>query len=159
MGHVITKMHAREEMTTKAFDLHCDGTSRSRENFVGQQITLADNTTLSLGFQLTAREDAQSLLDLTLRISDELHYLDFDARGEEQLKDMLRNMVGIMTDRANVMKSFQEAVEAKKKEILQSEEGITRLLQCPLSSWTVSSCLQSLNVCGKSKGLPKETRT
>ena len=127
VGHVIAKMHAREEMTTKAFDLHCDGTSRSREKFVGQQITLADNTTLSLGFQLTAREDAQSLLDLTLHILDELHYLDFDARGEEQLKDMLRNMVGIMTDRANVMKSFQDAVETKKKEILQSEEGITRL--------------------------------
>ena len=98
MGHVITKMHAREEMTTKVFDLLCDGTSRSREKFVGQQITLADNTTLSLGFQLTAREDAQSLHDLTLHILDELHYLDFDVQDEEQLKDMLRNMVGIMTD-------------------------------------------------------------
>ena len=127
MGHVIAKMHAREELTTKVFDLHCDGTNRSREKFVGQQITLGDNTTLSLGFQLTAREDAQSLFDLTLHILDELHYLDFDARGKEQLKDMLGNMVGIMTDRANVMKSFQDAVEAKKKEILQSEEGITRL--------------------------------
>lgn len=116
-------------MTTKAFDLQCDGTSRSREKFVGQQITLADNTTLLLGFHLTAREDAQSLLDLTLHILDELHSLDFDAQDEEQLKDMLRNMVGIMTDRANVMKSFQDAVEAKKKEILQSEEGIT-LLYC-----------------------------
>ena len=111
-------------MTTQAFDLHCDGTRRSREKFVGQQITLAGNTTLSLGFQLTAREDAQSLLDLTLHILDELHYLDFGARGEEQLKDMLRNTVGIMTDRANVMKSFQDAVETKKKAILQSEEGI-----------------------------------
>ena len=100
VGHVIAKMHAtaREEMTTKAFDLQCDGTSRSREKFVGQQITLADNTTLSLGFQLTAREDAQSLHDLTLHILDELHYLDFDVQDEEQLKDMLRNMVGVMTD-------------------------------------------------------------
>ena len=62
---------------------------RSREKFVGQQLTLADNTTLSLGFQLTAREDSQSLLDLTLHMLDELHCLDFDGRGEEQLKDML----------------------------------------------------------------------
>ena len=127
VGHVIAKMHAREQMTTKEYDLHCDGTSRCREKFVGQQVTLADNTTLSLGFQLTAREDSQSLLELTLHMFDELHYLDFDGRGEEQLKGMMRNMVGIMTDRANVMKCYQDAVEGKRKEILQSEEGITRL--------------------------------
>ena len=43
------------------------------------------------------------------------------------MQDMLRNVVGIMTDRANIMKSFQDATEAKRREILQSGEGIRRL--------------------------------
>ena len=45
---------------------------------MGQQVTLADKTTLSLGSQLVAGEDSQSLLELALNMFDELHYFDFD---------------------------------------------------------------------------------
>ena len=59
-GQVMATIHAKEEMGRKCYDMRCDG-----EMFTGQQTTLADQSTPSLGFQLVAREDAKSLLGLT----------------------------------------------------------------------------------------------
>ena len=131
---------------------------RSREKFVGQQLTLADNTTLSLGFQLTAREDSQSLLDLTLHMLDELHCLDFDGRGEEQLKDMLWNM-GVMTDtwQGEGHEEFSgcRGGQAERNSAVRGRQHTT-VLQCPLPPGIVSSCLQSLDRCGEREGLHEE---
>ena len=99
-------------MSSKKYDLHCDGTSRAREKFVGQQVTLEDRSTLSIGFQIVAREDAQSLLQLSVMMLEELADLhatgEADATEQDQadLKQLFQNMVGIMTDRAATMKLF-----------------------------------------------------
>ena len=126
IGHVIAKLHIREETSTNKFDLHTDGTSRSKLKYVGQQVTLCDKTTLSLGFILVAREDAKCLMQITLDIFEELDGLDIENRGS-QLKDILRNLVSMMSDRAAVMKAFHAETEKKIQQVLQSEDTITRL--------------------------------
>ena len=58
---------------------------------------------------------------------EELEDLDPTEVNPVSTADLMRNMVGIMTDRAATMKLFQKEVEEKRKEILESEEGINRL--------------------------------
>ncbi|KAK7480216.1 hypothetical protein BaRGS_00028492 [Batillaria attramentaria] len=119
VGHVIAKLHVKEELSRQKFDLHSDGTSRGKNKTVGQQVTLADGSMLSLAYHSVAREDAKSLLEIAVITLEELSSLD--TKGEKvdlTLKKLFRNLVGIMTDRAATMKLFQEEMEKKRKEIL-----------------------------------------
>ena len=61
------------------------------------------------------------LENLTLQLKNcETHFLV----KENECRTLKKT---VMTDRANILKSFQDATEAKRREILQSGEGIRRL--------------------------------
>ena len=104
--HAVAKMHVAGKLATKKFDLHADGTSRSTKKYVGFQVTLQDKKTLALGFDPVSQETAQTLLDVSLSKLEEFSLLHSPEDSQNQLKIMLGNIVGIMTDRAVKMKCF-----------------------------------------------------
>ncbi|KAK3770779.1 hypothetical protein RRG08_036381 [Elysia crispata] len=80
-AHAVAKIHVAEALLeNKNVTLHSDGTSREKKKFVGQQITLDNGRTLSLGFVEVAPEYAQTLLEVTSNALMELSELV----GEEE---------------------------------------------------------------------------
>ena len=119
--HSLAKFHIAEEMANKEYDLHTDGTSKNTKKYVGFQVTLEDKKMLSLGFDPVARENVQTVLDLTVNKLSELALLYSPDDSAHQLKNMLRNMVGIMTDRANTMKAFDRQLDSLRTEVANPE--------------------------------------
>ena len=122
-GHVLTKIQTAEEiLAAENCTIHTDGTSRGGKKIMGHQITLDNGDTLSLGFSTLAAEDATSALDLTVNLLQEITDLYCEETEEEQghvFKTLLSKLTSVMTDRAAVMKSFDE----KFLTFLQSELG------------------------------------
>ena len=122
-GHVLSKVQAAEQMLeVDNFTLHTDGTSRGGKKIMGYQITLDDGDSISLGFSTLATEDASTVLDVTVDLLKET--TDLYCEGKEEDKDhtfrtLLSKLTSVMTDRAAVMKSFDE----KLLSFLQSELG------------------------------------
>ena len=75
------------------------------------QATLEDKTTLSLGFDPVANETAQTVLDLALQKLNDYALLLDPADADQQIKNILKNLVGVMTDRAANMKAFDRQLE------------------------------------------------
>ena len=109
--HPVANLHIAEELSQQHFDLHIDGTSKNTKKYVGMQVTLEDKTTLSLGFDPVAHETAQTLLDLALSKLLELAQLHSPEDAEQQLRNMLSNLVGVMSDRAATMKAFSKRLQ------------------------------------------------
>ena len=75
---------------------------------------------LSLGFDPVARENVQTVLDLTVNKLSELSLLYSPDDSAQQLKNMLRNMVG-MIDRANTMRAFDRQLDSLRTEVANPE--------------------------------------
>ena len=125
--HAVAKMHVAEELATKKFDLHADGTSRSTKKYVGFQVTLQDKKTLALGFDPVSQETAQTLLDISLSKLEEFSLLHSPEDSQNQLKIMLGNIVGVMTDRAVKMKCFGKQLEERRKAASEEPEAHVKL--------------------------------
>ena len=122
-AHAVAKIHVAEALLeNKTVTLHSDGTSREKKKFVGQQIALDNGRTLSLGFVEVAPEDAQTLLEVTSNVLMELSELvgEEETRGE-LLKSMLRKVCTTMSNRAAIMKSFNEKFDEMRREIVGGE--------------------------------------
>lgn len=89
---------------------------------MGYQITLDNRTTLSLGFSTVAAEDAATVLDVTVDLLGETTDLYCEEKEEDKdhmFRTLLSKLTSVMTDRAAVMKSFDD----KLLSFLQSELG------------------------------------
>ena len=123
-GHVISKMQTTEAiLESRRYTLHTDGTSRDHNTIVGQQITHDNGVSMSLGFRQVASENASTLLDITMELLKELGdvycTLNEEQEKEDIFKKLLKKMNSLMSDRAAVMKNFNE----KLKAFIQSELG------------------------------------
>ena len=118
--HSLAKFHIAEEMANKQYDLYTDGTSKNTKKHIGFELTLEDKKVLSLGFDPAACENVQTVLDLTVIKLSELALLYLPDNSAQQLKNMLRNMVG-MIDRANTMKAFDRQLDSLRTEVANPE--------------------------------------
>ena len=119
--HSLAKFHIAEEMANKQYDLYTDGTSKNTKKHIGFELTLEDKKVLSLGFDPAACENVQTVLDLTVIKLSELALLYSPDNSAQQLKNMLRNMVGIMTHRANTMKALDRQLDSLRTAVASPE--------------------------------------
>ena len=69
--------------------------------------------------------DTTTLLDATVCLSD----LYSAAEREETFHKLMKNLPALMTDRAAVNKSFGHALDAERRQVLQTDDDI-KLLYC-----------------------------
>ena len=120
-GHVSSKMQAAEAiLENESFTLHTDGTSRDHNKIVGQQITLDNGVTMSLGFRQVAVEDSATFLEITIELLGDIYC---EAHEESKKKDifrmLLKKMNALMSNRASLMKCFND----KMKAFIETETG------------------------------------
>ena len=111
-----------------AYDLHSDGTTKDHRKYVGHQVTLDSGESMSLGFTMVATEDSQTLLAIACNLFQELADI-YENNAEQHYKTMLANMVGLMSDRASVMKSFDRQFDDHRRQLLNTEESL-QFLHC-----------------------------
>ena len=130
-GHFLAKYHIGERLlNSSAWDLHSDGTSKDRKKSVGHQATLDCGETLSLGFTSVASEDTSTLVDVAVSTLKEISDI-YDCNSESAFKDIMSHLVGLMSDRASVMKSFDKALEKERQSILgTTAEDRLQFLHC-----------------------------
>ena len=105
-----------EALTENKFDLHVVGTSLDQKKILGHQVTLGDSQKLSLGFTTIAKEDSQSLLDITLQLFQEITDVSMGSEEEKNkmVRDIFKNMTSCMSDRAATMKLFKQKLSSMK---------------------------------------------
>ena len=111
-GNVLCNMHVADTIiNSQGYDLHSDGTSRSHSKYVGNQVTVSSGKVLSLGYNMVATENTQTFLDAATGSLLELAYVySTDAKETDDIfKDILSKLIGLMSDRASIMKSFNQA--------------------------------------------------
>ena len=125
-AHAVAKMQLQEQMQKNRFDLHTDGTSRCKKSFIGQQITLENKSSLSCGFHRVSTESAETLVDITMALITEIASVTTDDEEEiaRSVKQMLKNLNALMSDRASVMKSFDQELDKTRRDILETETGL-----------------------------------
>ena len=128
-GHFMSKLQIAEiVLESKDVTLHTDGTARDHNKIVGQQISLPSGATLSLGFVGVDTENSSTLLELTIDLLDELSEI-YCLHSEEEEKEtifkgVLEKVTSVMSDRASVMKSYNEKLLQYKKTELGEDAGI-----------------------------------
>ena len=130
-GHVLAKYHIANNIdTAENFDLHSDGTTKDHIKYMGHQLTLSSGQSLSTGFTTVFKEDTPTLLEVAIDLLQELcDIYDTEKETEQQYRTMLSKMVGLMSDRASVMKSFDKIFNEHRKELLQTDESL-EFLHC-----------------------------
>ena len=129
-GHVLAKCQLGEELlNSSCADLHSDGTSKDHTKVVGHQLSTDGGKMLSCGFTPVCREDADTLVDVAFNLLKELAELYSADEADMQFRSMVRNLTGLMSDRASVMKSFNHKFNTKRKELLEMEEDM-EFLHC-----------------------------
>ena len=113
-------------------------------NNVGKQMT-ADGQTMAAGFTSVSSEATTTLLDLTVNLLEELSLLYAEDQAQEMFVQLLQGLTSVMSDRAVVMKSFGQALNAEKKELLQTSEELHLLTSCWASAQLVRRCLLGWN--------------
>ena len=129
-GHILTKYQATEKMLeADNFTLHTDGTSRNGQKIVGHQISMDSGGILSLGLTTVATEDSATLLDITVQLLQVIHDICCIDKSEEDrnqiVQSLLSKLTTVKTDRAAVMKSFDQKLE----NVLQTRLGPDARLQ------------------------------
>ena len=128
-GHVLSKIHVASKLEgCGAYDLHSDGTTKDHRKYVGHQVTLDSGESMSLGFTMVSTEDTQTLLSIACNLFQELADI-YENDADDHYKTMLANMVGLMSDRASVMKSFDRQFDDQRKRVLNTEESL-QFLHC-----------------------------
>ena len=116
-------------LETSYSDLHSDGTSRDHRKYVGHQVTTDSGKSLSCGFIPVCQENTATLVDIAYGLLQELADVYDTEKVDEVFKGMLKNLSGLMSDRASVMKSFDKAFSEKRKDLLETEEDM-EFLHC-----------------------------
>ena len=102
-------------LAVENFTLHTDGTSRNGKKTVGHRISLDSGETLSLGFTTVATEDSSTLLDVTVQLLQEIKDIYGADKSEEErdqiFQSLLSKLTSVMTERAAVMKSFDQKLK------------------------------------------------
>ena len=127
-GHVLAKVQVAEAVSAGNFDIHTDGTSRDKKKWIGYQIKTAEES-LCCGFTTVATENASTLVETTLMLLQELSEVYSEGDRQEHFKQILRNLAGVMTDRAAVMKKFKKDLNEAVQTTLETEESI-EFLEC-----------------------------
>ena len=71
---------------------------------------------------MVSTEDTQTLLPIACNLFQELSDI-YENDAEQHYKTMLVNMVGLMSDKASVMKSFDRQFDEQRKQ-LNTEESL-----------------------------------
>ena len=133
-AHVVAKSQIFEEIkSSDHFIYACDGTSRQKASFIEQHIILSSGKQLSLGFKEVVSEDSDILLSKCVdafREIIEIHCLDSTEDEESLLKEVIRKMKGLLSDRAAVMKAFDKKLHNFKVDLLGYENVSTHFLHC-----------------------------
>ena len=113
--------------------MHCDGTGKAEGYlFRTTYIVLSNGKQLSLGFSELACEDSETLLNKCVNAFKEIveiHCLNEEQKNEDQLlKEVIQKMKGVMSDRAAVMKPFDEKMHQFKLSLLGTESTSTHFL-------------------------------
>jgi len=128
-GQIIGKAHITETLLeADHWDLHTDGTSDSGKKYVSQQVTV-DGQSLSTGYVPVATEDTTTLVDISMKLLEELSLLHGEKESHETFLQMLHQLSGLMSDRCNTMKSFDKSIFSRRKLMLQTDEDI-QFLHC-----------------------------
>ncbi|GFR88386.1 hypothetical protein ElyMa_000768900 [Elysia marginata] len=111
-----------------------DATSRQKAHFIEQHIILSDGKQLSLGFSQIACDDSETLLEKCVAFFKDLREVhcseDDDVDGNECLKDVIRKMSCLLSDRAAVNKAFNSKMSAYKEELLDGEDCTMHFIFC-----------------------------
>ena len=123
-AHVLSKLQIREGINKcGGWTLHGDGTSRDGKKIVGQQVSLDSGETLSGGFSSVAVEDAVTLLDNVIAMMEELGEIVEEEKKDDTIKEMMKKMTAVMSDRSSVNKSFNMKL-ADYRDSLLAEDSI-----------------------------------
>ena len=129
-GHILAKHQIAEALLETSYsDLHSDGTTRDHRKYVGHQVTIDSGKSLSCGFIPVCQENTATLVDIAYGLLQELADVYDAEKVDEVFKGMLKNLSGLMSDRASVMKSFDKAFSEKRKDLLETEEDM-EFLHC-----------------------------
>ena len=90
---------------------------------MNQQVTV-DGQSLSTGYVPEATEDTTTLVDISMKLLEELSLLHGEEESREIFLRMLHQLSGLMSDRCNTMKSFDKAFQEERKLMLQTDEEI-----------------------------------
>ncbi|GFS25408.1 hypothetical protein ElyMa_001686900 [Elysia marginata] len=130
-ARALAKLHVAECLKESSnATLHSDGTSRQKKKFVGQQLTLDDGRLLSVGFKEVATEDAQTLLETTADMLEELSEL-YNEEKDNLFLQFISKITSTMSDRAqSVMKSFSQKFGEMRNLVVGENVRTTFVLQC-----------------------------
>ncbi|GFO19534.1 eukaryotic translation initiation factor 3 subunit a-like protein [Plakobranchus ocellatus] len=89
---------------------------------------------MSLGFSEIASDDSETLFEKCVSMFQDLCEVytlgDEDVDGNELLKDVIRKMTCLLSDRAAVMKAFNVKMSSYKDDLLKGEDCSTLFLFC-----------------------------
>ena len=103
------------------FTLGTDATSRDKRHYLEQHIVLSGGSIMSLGFSEIATDDAETLLEKTMDLFQELWKIysdDEDVEMDDVFKEVILKMKCLMSDRASVMKLFDKKLAALRNNIV-----------------------------------------
>ena len=125
----IAKQHIVSEIRDyKHFTYGTDGTSRSKKHYMERHIVLDNGSTLSVGFSEVADDRADTLLEKSLDIFDELSDVYCQAeKGSDKseiFQCILSKLMSLMSDRAANMRLFNKNMLQHKKNLLGEDATI-----------------------------------
>lgn len=128
-AHHIAKQHVASSIRgCNHFMYGSDGTSRQKRHYLEHHIVLDNGSTLSIGFSEVPDDKAETLLDKSINLIDELSdiYCTVEDRAEKGhvFAEILRKMKCMMSDRAANMKLFNKKMLEFKKDTLGSDASI-----------------------------------
>ena len=129
-GHILAKHQVAESLlkSTNA-DLHSDGTSKDHPKYVGHQLTTDSGQSFSCGFVPVCQENTSTLVDISVGLLQELADIYDIDDADEVFKSMLKNLSGLLSDQASVMKSFDKAFSEKRKAVTGTDKEM-EFLHC-----------------------------
>ena len=107
---------AEATLKSESFTLHTEA-PHDHNKIVGQQITLDNGVTMSLGFRQVAAEDSATLLEITIELLEELGDIYCKAHEESEKKDNLQNAVE-KNECADVRQSITDEMLQRQNESL-----------------------------------------
>ncbi|XP_012946168.1 uncharacterized protein LOC101863077 [Aplysia californica] len=125
-GNFLSRSQVVEEIrANEHFTFATDETSRQKRRYLERHIVLSNSGMMSLGFQEVASETADTLLEKSICLINELCDV-YCSQNETVLRDslfkeILSKMKCLMSDRASVMKLFDKKLANYKKEVLGTD--------------------------------------
>lgn len=127
MGHFLGMMQISNAMAhATAFDIHMDGTTKIGKMLEGQKLTIDDGSTLAFGYKIVASENADTLASVIADLLEEASTIFSDNINEQhkQFLQFTEKTSPLMSDRAAVMKAFDDKFNDMRHDLLLAEEDI-----------------------------------